>query len=727
MCQRNCGTTVENALRAVPGVIEAKSSFATTSAWATLAAHNTETQAADLVEAIEDVGFDAQLKTTAKIYCQVEGMMCQRNCGTTVRNAVASVAGVLEAESSFLYSQAWAEVPLELDTATMREEIVDAIECVGFDATLISEEEAFAQQKEKDQAAAAAESQSTPQPQPEEVTHNDDPNVIVLSVEGMSCAVCTGRVERALMQVPGLTSAFVSLATHRAEVTFDRDEETDVEGLAEASQNAIQQSGYPCEILSAGQGNNMTLQENVKTLEDAKHSELKAWRNLLILAVCLLAPMLYLKRLMAHMLKEEDFESHHSTTSSSTTNYNNSTTEADDDVMPGMSTKDYHLSTCMGQYMLLMAILSTLSQTLVGYRYYKAAWKAGWDFGMDFLIVLGTTSSYVYSVGVWLWLMVQSHTQVAPDDTTLEPTFGTGAMLLTFVTFGKFLEAYAKGKTSSALEALMKLQPQWASRINGGLEGWEDSTLDAALATDVEDDRDQKPPQEIQWAALDTEEVDTSSVKVGEYVRVLPGARIPTDGVIVALSSSTTSPGEKSLDKPATEAPAVAYIDESAFSGEPFPVPKSIGEHVYGSSVNQLTVLVIRVTATGSNSVLAKIVRLMEDAQRNKAPIQALADQIASIFAPAVMGLAVITFLLWVILDSNAESTQERVFLAFLSAISVVVVACPCALGLATPTAVMVGTGVGANHGLLIKGGSVLEEMQSVDTIVFDKVRAVTV
>jgi len=194
----------------------------------------------------------------------------------------------------------------------------------------------------------------------------------------------------------------------------------------------------------------------------------------------------------------------------------------------------------------------------------------------------------------------------------------------------------------------------------------------------------------------------------------------------VALSSNNTSQQrQKTLDDAPVQ--AVAYIDESAFSGEPFPVPKAIGEHVYGSSVNQLTVLVIRVTATGSNSVLAKIVRLMEDAQRHKAPIQALADQIANIFAPAVMGLSVITFLLWVILqDSKEKSNQERLFLAFLSAISVVVVACPCALGLATPTAVMVGTGVGASQGLLIKGGSVLESMQSIDTMIFDKTGTLT-
>jgi len=418
---------------------------------------------------------------------------------------------------------------------------------------------------------------------------------------------------------------------------------------------------------------------------------------------------------------------------------------------------DYSIGSSMGNAMAIMALFSTLSQTLVGYRYYKAAWNAGRDFGMDFLIVLGTTSSYGYSVGIWMWLLLApAQEQIVTSGTTydtLEPTFGTGAMLLTFVTFGKFLEAYAKGKTSSALEALMKLQPTWASRVVSGMEGWTDYTINRSSSNNNSNNNvadlqqsDDGSGEDIalQLSALETEELSAWDIKIGDYVRVLPGARIPADGVIVALSSTTSSSNR--LDKKGFSTPksasdavetaksaylersapqAVAFVDESAFSGEPFPVAKAVGDSVYGSSVNQLTVIVVRVTATGSNSVLSKIVRLMEDAQRHKAPIQAFADRIASIFAPSVMGLALLTFVTWVILDSN-ESSQERFFLAFLSAISVVVVACPCALGLATPTAVMVGTGVGASHGLLIKGGSVLEEMQSINTIIMDKTGTIT-
>jgi P-type E1-E2 ATPase len=162
-----------------------------------------------------------------------------------------------------------------------------------------------------------------------------------------------------------------------------------------------------------------------------------------------------------------------------------------------------------------------------------------------------------------------------------------------------------------------------------------------------------------------------------------------------------------------------AYIDESAFRGEPFPVAKRPGDVVYGASVNQLSVILIKVTATGAETVLSRIVRLVDEAQGSRAPIQAQADRIASIFAPIVMLVAAATFTCWAAFCSG--TTEERVVTALMCSISVIVVACPCALGLATPTAVMVGTGVGAVNGLLIKGGAVLEMTHHVKTVVFDK------
>ena len=290
-------------------------------------------------------------------------------------------------------------------------------------------------------------------------------------------------------------------------------------------------------------------------------------------------------------------------------------------------------------------------------------------------------------------------------DMDLDPTFATGPMLFTFVSLGKFLEAYAKGKTASALQTLMELQPQLALRVTNTEQLRE-------VTTGTNDKKNpipgslSIPEKPIDIASLQTEEVSASNVRAGDYLYVLPGARIPADGELVATSDNT----------------AQAYVDESALSGEPFPVAKGIGGLVFGATVNQLSTLVIRVTASGNSTVLAKIVHLMETAQSQKAPIQAQADKIACVFAPVVLCLSAATLIGWLVFFHG----PDKVFLAIMSSISVIVAACPCALGLATPTAVMVGTGVGATHGLLIKGGAVLESAHCVDTVVLDKTGTIT-
>merc|ERR1712151_1448246 len=173
------------------------------------------------------------------------------------------------------------------------------------------------------------------------------------------------------------------------------------------------------------------------------------------------------------------------------------------------------------------------------------------------------------------------------------------------------------------------------------------------------------------------------------------------------------------------------YVDESAFSGEPFPIAKSIGDTVLGCSMNQLSTIVIKVTAAGQDTVISQIISCMEDAQSQVAPIQNFADKVASIFAPFVICCSIITFISWKLIFmftnySNEMTASEQFFNAFMSSISVIVVACPCALGLATPTAVMVGTGVGASHGVLIKGGHALEITHKISAVIFDKTGTLT-
>ena len=243
--------------------------------------------------------------------------------------------------------------------------------------------------------------------------------------------------------------------------------------------------------------------------------------------------------------------------------------------------------------------------------------------------------------------------------------FETSALLITFVLLGKWLEARAKGKTSEAIRKLGQLQPKTATVI---------------------------------WKGQETE-TETEKLKIGDIVLVRPGQTIPIDGEIIRGQTA---------------------VNESMLSGESLPVDKKRGDKVAGGTINQMGAIEIRVTRVGEQTTLARISKLIEEAQETKAPIQNLADRVAGWFVPAVLIIAVITFGVWYVVF-HASLT-----FAILAMISVIVIACPCALGLATPTAIMVGTGLGATHGILIKGGEALEKAGKIDTVVFDKTGTLT-
>ena len=260
-------------------------------------------------------------------------------------------------------------------------------------------------------------------------------------------------------------------------------------------------------------------------------------------------------------------------------------------------------------------------------------------------------------------------------------------MLITFILLGKFLERRARGKASEAITKLMQLTPP------------------AALLVELDENNVERSEETI----------DSTLIQVGDILKVTPGARLPTDGVVLFGSG---------------------YVDESLVTGESKPVSKQAGDQVIGGSVNQGGVLFIKASRVGSDTALSKIVSLVQDAQMAKAPIQAYADRISAIFVPVVVSLAIATWLCWYILgcvDAYPEEWRETVgvhtspfLFAMLFGISVLVIACPCALGLATPTAVMVGTGVAASNGILIKGGDALELGHKVRAVVFDKTGTVT-
>ncbi|KAG2684062.1 hypothetical protein I3843_10G060600 [Carya illinoinensis] len=322
--------------------------------------------------------------------------------------------------------------------------------------------------------------------------------------------------------------------------------------------------------------------------------------------------------------------------------------------------------------------LVSLVQFVVGKRFYIAAARAlrNGSTNMDVLVALGTSASYFYSVYALLYGAVTGF---------WSPTyFETSAMLITFVLLGKYLECLAKGKTSDAIKKLVELAPATAMLLVKDKGG----------------------------KCIGEREIDALLIQPGDTLKVLPGAKVPADGVVVWGSS---------------------YVNESMVTGESIPVLKEANSLVIGGTINLHGALNIQATKVGGDAVLSQIISLVETAQMSKAPIQKFADFVASIFVPTVVAMALLTLLGWYIAGALGayperwlpENGNYFVF-ALMFSISVVVIACPCALGLATPTAVMVATGVGANNGVLIKGGDALERAQKIEYVIFDKTGTLT-
>ncbi|MHB8983613.1 heavy metal translocating P-type ATPase [Thiobacillus sp.] len=479
-----------------------------------------------------------------------------------------------------------------------------------------------------------------------------------ICIEGMTCASCATRVEKALRQLPGVTDASVNLATETATVTGDTD-------LA-AVQHAIEKTGFrvPTESLTLAIGgmtcascsarvekalarvagvvgasvNLATEQATVEVARGTSPAALIAaveragygaqlpqraaaapapaaalpdwWPVALAMALSapLVAPMLA-SLAGAHWM------------------------------LPGW----------------LQLALATPVQFWLGARFYRAGWKAlrSGSGNMDLLVAVGTSAAWGLSVYLLL-------TRADP----MHLYFEASAVVISLVLLGKWLEARAKRQTTEAIRALQALRPATARvRIDGV-------------------DRD----------------VPIEAIRVGDLVVVRPGERVPVDGEVVEGTSQ---------------------VDESLLTGESLPVDKQPGAALTGGAINAHGVLVARTTAVGAETTLARIIRLVESAQAAKAPIQRLVDTVSAVFVPVVMVIALATFVGWWALGGSAEQ-------AILNAVAVLVIACPCALGLATPTAIMAGTGVAARHGILIKDAEALELAHRIDTVVFDKTGTLT-
>ena len=437
--------------------------------------------------------------------------------------------------------------------------------------------------------------------------------VIDLPVEGMTCASCVRRIERALGRLEGVSEASVNLATGRARVAVDTSVTTrDQLGAA------VERAGY--RVGSNGPASTDAIPSDA---QDAR--ALAAQRELADLKRKWTTSLAVGLAMMASMYLPLRFEM--------------------DIVSP------------------LFLIAATVVQFWGGGVFYAAAWAAGRHGGatMDTLVALGTSVAYGYSAFVTLWPALAQRWGFP-----FHLYYESAVIIIALVLLGRWMEARARTRAGAAIGALVRLRPKTARVIRGVVE----------------------------------QEVPVEAVQVGDLIRVRPGEKIPVDGILVEGASA---------------------VDESMLTGESLPVEKRPGDTVIGATFNAMGSFLFRATKVGRDTTLAQIVRLVEEAQGSKAPIQRLADTISAYFVPAVLIIAALTFTGWL-----AFGPEPRLTLALTAAIAVLIIACPCALGLATPTAIMVGTGKAAEFGVLIRGGEALERARRITAIVLDKTGTLT-
>ncbi len=493
-------------------------------------------------------------------------------------------------------------------------------------------------------------------------------------VDGMSCAGCAVRLEKALRALPGVAEANVNFALARASVEYDGDglrtpdiRDTVVNAGFQTGEyvRSLDIGGMRCNGCAAGLSGTLGRVPGVLTA-DVNFTLERA-------TITTLDPELG-DNILIKTVEAAGFSARAHRTRSTERSAHNGRGEAQP------PTRDRErwavviavaLTTPLVLQMLTMGIgagirlpvfwewlLATPVQFAIGARFYRGAWyalknRAG---NMDVLVALGTSAAYFYSVYLWSIL--------GPQAGQGRMYFEASAVVITLVVFGKWLESRAKQQATSAIHELMALRPETACLLRDGKE----------------------------------KKVAVAEVRAGDQVLIKPGERVPTDGIIVVGHTE---------------------IDESMVTGESMPVSREVGQSVTGGTVNGAGLIRVRTTTVGEDSTLSRIIRLVENAQAGKAPVQRLVDRISAVFVPAVLTVAVVAFLSWWFAGAGLET-------ALIHAVSVLVIACPCALGLATPTAIVAGTGVAARAGILIKDIAALETARRIDTVVFDKTGTLT-
>ncbi|KAM0694501.1 hypothetical protein Q7P36_004857 [Cladosporium allicinum] len=752
-----CTSAVESGLQGLDGVGSVSVSLVMERA---VVSHDaSKISAQEIREVVEDRGFDAEvlasdgpaqnedeeeedeegllllgdgeeehngLRTTT---IKVGGMTCGA-CTSAVEGAFKNVAGVKSFSISLLSERAVVEHDAQILTP---EQVAEMIEDTGFDADIV-------ESKEAEPAVGATKSRRRSERRKLVTT--------TVAIEGMTCGACTSAVEGGFKDLDGLVQFNISLLAERAVIVHDpekltaaqiveaiedrgfdasvissveegvqasstnatvmlkvyglpspesaadlQQQLTNIAGIVSANINysttrativhtpssiglrsiveAIEKAGYNA-LVADSDDNNAQLESLSKT------KEIQGWYRAFRISLAFAIPVFLISMFIPMFLPFLDIGS------------------VKIPIIPGLWLGD-----------VLCLILTIPVQFGIGRRFYVSAYRSLRHKSptMDVLVVLGTSAAFFFSCAAMLVsIFTDEHTRPAT-------TFDTSTMLFTFILLGRFLENRAKGQTSKALSRLMSLAPStaliYADPIAAAkvAEGW---------AAEVHEQSEKSDEKDASSSAIEEKTVPTELLEVGDVVILKPGDKIPADG--------TVTRGE-------------SYVDESMVTGEAMPVLKNAGTNLMAGTVNGAGRMDYKVTRAGRDTQLSQIVRLVQEAQTSRAPIQRMADMVAGYFVPIIITLGLSTFVTWMALSHFLpnppaiflkEASGGRVMVCVKLCIAVIVFACPCALGLATPTAVMVGTGVGAEQGILVKGGAALETATKITHIVLDKTGTLT-
>ena len=744
-----CTSAVESGFKDVNGVGSVSVSLVMERA---VVQHDPKTISPEQVkDIIEDRGFDAEVLSTdvpvqkskssdsaavlgdfdgpklSITTLSIEGMTCGA-CTSAVEGGFKDVAGIKSVSISLLSERGVVEHDPDTISA---EAIAEIIEDRGFGATVLETKaaETFPSTGQNEQAGQSGQMLTT----------------TTVSIEGMTCGACTSALEGGFKDLEGVVQFNISLLAERAVIVHD-DSELSSEKIAET----IEDCGFGATVLSSQKGvverstgastaqfkvfglsddsaarslestiaqlpgvtmcnvafntGRVTInhkpsviglralvdaieslglnalvadsEDNSAQLESlAKTKEIQQWRRDFRTSIMFAIPVFLISMIFPMYIHFLDFGSLQ--------------------LIPGLWLGD-----------VVCLVLTMPVQFGIGKRFYISAYKSVKHGSptMDVLVVLGTSAAFFFSAAAMLVSLF------SPQHTRPSTVFDTSTMLITFITLGRFLENRAKGQTSKALSRLMSLAPSMATiyadpiAAEKAAEEWDEKVMTEKKAS----------PVEAAGNAAEEKVIPTELLQLGDIVIIHPGDKIPADGTVTRGQS---------------------YIDESMVTGEALPIIKKKNSVVMAGTVNGAGRIDFRVTRAGRDTQLSQIVKLVQEAQTSRAPIQRMADIVAGYFVPCILALGLSTFVFWLIISHvlanppaiflQAES-GGRLMVCLKLCISVIVFACPCALGLATPTAVMVGTGIGATNGILVKGGAALETATRINHIVFDKTGTLT-